>query len=220
MLEVISTLLLNFVADALVSLMVLGPLQEPSGIYPQSAPIAIGARLPAPARNPPACRILRGAACRGRALLGVRPYLVGVSTAARWVRGRAPPRSAAGCRRAACSRRRCSDPRRWPGLAGRLRGERGVVRPLPEPLTGVRLHRHRAWRLLARLRPSAIIADRHRVRRAGGRGRRHAAGRRDPGRGGVRGRGRDHSRAAAGRCRLTPPREPGAGGSEPGGRRP
>ena len=45
-LEAISTLVLNFVADALVSLMVLGPLQEPSGTYPQSAPIALGARLP------------------------------------------------------------------------------------------------------------------------------------------------------------------------------
>jgi len=45
-LEVISTLLLNFVAEALVSLMVLGPLQEPSGVYPQSAPIAEAARLP------------------------------------------------------------------------------------------------------------------------------------------------------------------------------
>lgn len=45
-LEVISTLLLNFVAEALVSLMVQGPMQEPSGIYPQSAPIAEVARLP------------------------------------------------------------------------------------------------------------------------------------------------------------------------------
>jgi simple sugar transport system permease protein len=45
-LEVISTLLLNFVAEALVSLMVQGPLQEPAGIYPQSAPIAESARLP------------------------------------------------------------------------------------------------------------------------------------------------------------------------------
>lgn len=45
-LEVISTLLLNFVADALVSLMVLGPLQEPTGTYPQSAAIAASARLP------------------------------------------------------------------------------------------------------------------------------------------------------------------------------
>ena len=45
-LEVISTLLLNFVAAALVSFMVLGPLQEPLGIYPQSDLIASSARLP------------------------------------------------------------------------------------------------------------------------------------------------------------------------------
>lgn len=45
-LEVISTLLLNFVAEALVSLMVLGPLQESRGVYPQSDPIAEAARIP------------------------------------------------------------------------------------------------------------------------------------------------------------------------------
>jgi simple sugar transport system permease protein len=45
-LEAISTLLLNFVADALVSLMVQGPLQESQHIYPQSDPIAVSARLP------------------------------------------------------------------------------------------------------------------------------------------------------------------------------
>jgi simple sugar transport system permease protein len=45
-LEVISTLLLNFVAESLVSLMVLGPLQESQHIYPQSDPIAESARLP------------------------------------------------------------------------------------------------------------------------------------------------------------------------------
>ena len=45
-LEVISTLLLNFVAEALVSLVVQGPLQESQGIYPQSDPIAAAARLP------------------------------------------------------------------------------------------------------------------------------------------------------------------------------
>jgi ABC-type uncharacterized transport system permease subunit len=44
--EVISTLLLNFVAEALVSLMVQGPLQEPTRIYPQSDTIAEVARLP------------------------------------------------------------------------------------------------------------------------------------------------------------------------------
>jgi simple sugar transport system permease protein len=46
-LEVISTLLLNFVAGSLVSLMVQGPLQESQHIYPQSDPIAVAARLPA-----------------------------------------------------------------------------------------------------------------------------------------------------------------------------
>jgi simple sugar transport system permease protein len=45
-LEVISTLLLNFIAEALVSFMVQGPLQERQGIYPQSDPIAAAARLP------------------------------------------------------------------------------------------------------------------------------------------------------------------------------
>ena len=45
-LEVISTLLLNFVAESLVSLMVQGPLQESHHIYPQSDQIADSARLP------------------------------------------------------------------------------------------------------------------------------------------------------------------------------
>lgn len=44
--EVISTLLLNFVAISLVSWMVLGPLQERGRIYPQSDAIAEAARLP------------------------------------------------------------------------------------------------------------------------------------------------------------------------------
>jgi ABC-type uncharacterized transport system permease subunit len=45
-LEVISTLLLNFVAESLVSYAVQGPLQESQHIYPQSDPIAVAARLP------------------------------------------------------------------------------------------------------------------------------------------------------------------------------
>lgn len=44
--EVISTLLLNFVAESLVSLMVQGPMQESQRVYPQSDPIAAAARLP------------------------------------------------------------------------------------------------------------------------------------------------------------------------------
>lgn len=45
-LEVISTIMLNFVALAFVSWMVRGPLQEPTGIYPQSSTIAASARWP------------------------------------------------------------------------------------------------------------------------------------------------------------------------------
>jgi simple sugar transport system permease protein len=45
-LEVISTLLLNFVAEAAVSFVVQGPLQEAKGVYPQSDPIPAAARLP------------------------------------------------------------------------------------------------------------------------------------------------------------------------------
>jgi simple sugar transport system permease protein len=45
-LEVITTLLLNFVAEALVSWMVQGPLQESTGVYPQSDPLPLATRLP------------------------------------------------------------------------------------------------------------------------------------------------------------------------------
>jgi ABC-type uncharacterized transport system permease subunit len=45
-LEVISTLLLNFAAEALTSLLVQGPLQESQRIYPQSDAVAESARLP------------------------------------------------------------------------------------------------------------------------------------------------------------------------------
>lgn len=45
-LEVISTLLLNFVAEALVSWMVQGPLQGAKRIYPASDPIVEAAQLP------------------------------------------------------------------------------------------------------------------------------------------------------------------------------
>jgi len=44
--EAISTLLMNFVALSLVSYVVQGPLQEASGIYPQSDQIANAARIP------------------------------------------------------------------------------------------------------------------------------------------------------------------------------
>ena len=45
-LEVISTLMLNFIAADLVAFLVRGPLQEPLHIYPQSASLPAVARLP------------------------------------------------------------------------------------------------------------------------------------------------------------------------------
>ncbi|MCL4214797.1 MAG: ABC transporter permease [Gemmatimonadales bacterium] len=45
-LEVISTILLNFVALALLSWAVRGPLQEPTGVYPQSSPFPPSSHWP------------------------------------------------------------------------------------------------------------------------------------------------------------------------------
>ena len=45
-LEVISTIMMNFLAANLVSFLVRGPMQEPSRIYPQSLSLAESARLP------------------------------------------------------------------------------------------------------------------------------------------------------------------------------
>ena len=45
-LEIISTIMLNFIATYLVSFLVRGPLQEPTRIYPQTVSLAEGARLP------------------------------------------------------------------------------------------------------------------------------------------------------------------------------
>ncbi|MHB8837425.1 MAG: ABC transporter permease [Gemmatimonadaceae bacterium] len=46
-LEVISTLMLNFIASYGVSWLVRGPLQEPTGIYPQTSQLTRAVRLPA-----------------------------------------------------------------------------------------------------------------------------------------------------------------------------
>ena len=45
-LEIISTIMLNFIAIHLISFLVRGPLQEPTRIYPQTESITEGARLP------------------------------------------------------------------------------------------------------------------------------------------------------------------------------
>ena len=56
-LEVISTIMLNFIAANLVSYLVRGPLQEPTRVYPQTEIIATAARLP---RLWPATRLHAG----------------------------------------------------------------------------------------------------------------------------------------------------------------
>jgi ABC-type uncharacterized transport system permease subunit len=45
-LEVVSTIMMNFVAAFLVGYLVRGPLQEPTGVYPQSATLPAGSHLP------------------------------------------------------------------------------------------------------------------------------------------------------------------------------
>ena len=96
-LEVITTLLLNFVAEALVSLMVQGPLQEAKRTYPQSDPIAAAAQLPLL----PGTRLHLGFALAilmaitlhvlfSRTLWGFRLKAVGLGPRAAWITGRIP----------------------------------------------------------------------------------------------------------------------------------
>jgi simple sugar transport system permease protein len=99
-LEVISTLLLNFVAEALVSLMVQGPLQEARRIYPQSDMIGESARL----ALLPGTRLHAGfllalvlaglaQALFARSVWGFRLKAVGAGPRAAWMTGRiAAPR--------------------------------------------------------------------------------------------------------------------------------
>jgi general nucleoside transport system permease protein len=96
-LEVISTLLLNFVADGLVSWMVQGPLQEARHIYPQSDPLPLPARLP----SLPGARVHLGlllavgiavalAVLGRRTLIGFRLRAIGENPVAARVIGRVP----------------------------------------------------------------------------------------------------------------------------------
>lgn len=95
-LEVISTIMLNFIAANLVSYLVRGPLQEPTRVYPQTEIIAEVARLP---RMWPGTRLHAGlvlavaaAACAwwflARTAAGFRLRATGASTTAATVAGR------------------------------------------------------------------------------------------------------------------------------------
>jgi simple sugar transport system permease protein len=101
-LEVISTLLLNFVAASLVSLMVQGPLQESQHIYPQSDPLPAAARLPVlPGTRLHAGLVLALLAVAGlwylfaRTLWGFRLAAVGAGPRAAEISGRVDARRVA-----------------------------------------------------------------------------------------------------------------------------
>jgi general nucleoside transport system permease protein len=94
-LEVISTIMLNFVAIQLVAYLVHGPLGDPAGIYPQSPSIAQSTWLP---RIIPGSRLHAGFAIAVVASVGAwfvmrhmasgfRLRLVGASPRAAWVSG-------------------------------------------------------------------------------------------------------------------------------------
>lgn len=95
-LEVISTIMLNFIAANLVSYLVRGPLQEPTRVYPQTEIIAEAARLPLlwPATRLHAGLILALAAAvaawwyLARTAPGFRLRAVGASASAARVAGR------------------------------------------------------------------------------------------------------------------------------------
>ena len=94
-LEVISTIMLNFVAIQLVAYLVHGPLGDPAGIYPQSPSLAQGIWLP---RIIPGSRLHAGFAIAIAASLaawfalrhlasGFRLRLVGANPEAAWIAG-------------------------------------------------------------------------------------------------------------------------------------
>ena len=95
-LEVISTIMLNFVAMNLVSYLVRGPLQEPSRIYPQTSEIAQAAQLPrlAPDLRLHAGILLAILVCAGawwfvsRTASGFRQRVTGLSPLAAGTAGR------------------------------------------------------------------------------------------------------------------------------------
>ena len=96
--EVISTILLNFVAIQLVALAVHGPLQEAVGAYPKSDPLPPAALLPAAGRlhlGIPAALLLAAAAAGLllRTAIGFRMRAVGLSARAARFAGISSPES-------------------------------------------------------------------------------------------------------------------------------
>ena len=158
-LEVISTILLNFVALDLVGYLVRGPLQEPLHIYPQSATIGMAARLP---RILPASRLHAGfviaIAAAGVAWWIFALHRCGIPTARCGRKSR---------RRSSRGRNRCAgEPLvghsfvsgAIAGLAGAIELT-GVTFALYENISPGYGYTGIAVALLARLDPSAVVAS-------------------------------------------------------------
>ena len=156
-LEVISTLLLNFVAEALVSLMVQGPLQEHTHIYPQSEPIAAGRAAAGASRHAAASGIRGGARDGGPPLVRFLAHTLGIPAPRRWAQparrhgerpgGRSPPHGFALLGSGAIA-----------GLAGGIEVG-GVSYALYQNLSPGYGFTAIAVALLARLRPLWIVAS-------------------------------------------------------------
>jgi general nucleoside transport system permease protein len=97
-LEVISTIMLNFVAIQLIAYLVHGPLGDPKGIYPQSPTLASGVWMP---KLIPGTRLHWGFAIaiigcavawfvKNRMAAGFRLRLVGANPDAAWIAGGVP----------------------------------------------------------------------------------------------------------------------------------
>src|SRR5687768_14614228 len=90
-LEVISTIMLNFVAANLVAYLVRGPLQEPTRVYPQTDSIDVAARLP---RLWPETRLHAGILIAAAVSLGVWWFLTRTAAGFRVRVAGASPRAA------------------------------------------------------------------------------------------------------------------------------
>jgi simple sugar transport system permease protein len=152
--EVISTILLNFVAIQCVALAVQGPLQEASGAYPQSDAFPPGALLPAFGRVHAglAAGLFLAAALHWmvfNAAIGFRMRAVGLSPRAARFAGIRPERIAVGTLALAGA---------LAGLAGAFQVA-GVTGRLYEGLSPGYGYTAIAVALLARLEPIAVVAS-------------------------------------------------------------
>jgi simple sugar transport system permease protein len=150
--EVISTILLNFVAIQLVSLAVHGWLQDGSGAYPQSDALAAAARLPRVGRLHLGIPIALGLAVASWALLfrtsfGLRMRAVGMSARASRFAGIDPDRTLIATLAVSGG---------LAGLAGGLE-VMGVTGRLFEKLSPGYGYTAIAVALLARLHPLAVV---------------------------------------------------------------